>query len=565
MAHFTGFGLENFRVFEKKQWFDLAPITVFTGTNNSGKSSVNKALILLKENLYRKTMPFDEFTVGDDSINNLGSVKHFINNHKKDISFYFGFSFKKNVKKNNDKWTLKLTYANIVNSKEYTPYLKELSIYQLSEKVPIVKISVEPHLDNDFEYIDVKYFIDFEKIISKYYEEKTILIESYIDDKHNLIEIFKSYNSNALLLSRPNFYQKLLKRNLSEDDIETIMKLELKLLSQDISIGSSQGLNLFSEYLGAIGHDKDVWPDEHDWIIYNALFQRLISEFDLNTNESEKEFEAYSTHEIDVTKNFRNFIRDVYKSIVVQNVQEAFGGFKNMSIINYNRLHTDRLIMNKGGENVNFKALTYLKRHCEKSEDDFIQLKDENGLNFISKWAKNFGLDIKFSDVEGIAFNLQVKSGNDYRNLADVGLGINQVITIILAVSTIPNIYFERNASYKILVLEEPEAGLHPALQSKLAELIVDANKTFGTQFIIETHSEYFIRKLQYLTANKTISPEDLWIYYFYPPNGIPKGEKQVKKIKIFEDGRLSADFGPGFFDESTNLVEEMWKARNLN
>ena len=48
MAHLTGFGLENFRVFKEEIFFDFAPITIFTGTN-SGKSSVNKALLLLKE------------------------------------------------------------------------------------------------------------------------------------------------------------------------------------------------------------------------------------------------------------------------------------------------------------------------------------------------------------------------------------------------------------------------------------------------------------------------------------------------------------------------------------
>ena len=43
-THLKGFGLENFRVFKDYTWFDFAPITILTGPNNSGKSSLNKAL-----------------------------------------------------------------------------------------------------------------------------------------------------------------------------------------------------------------------------------------------------------------------------------------------------------------------------------------------------------------------------------------------------------------------------------------------------------------------------------------------------------------------------------------
>ncbi|WP_374756318.1 DUF3696 domain-containing protein [Dyadobacter psychrotolerans] len=82
-------------------------------------------------------------------------------------------------------------------------------------------------------------------------------------------------------------------------------------------------------------------------------------------------------------------------------------------------------------------------------------------------------------------------------------------------------------------------------------------------QFIVETHSEYLIRKLQYLTAKKQVKPSDSVIYYFHDPNNVPKGEKQVKKIEILEDGSLSDDFGPGFFDEAANWELELIRLKN--
>ena len=46
-------GLENFRVFKDYTEFDIKPITVLTGPNNSGKSAVGKILYLL-ENGFKK-------------------------------------------------------------------------------------------------------------------------------------------------------------------------------------------------------------------------------------------------------------------------------------------------------------------------------------------------------------------------------------------------------------------------------------------------------------------------------------------------------------------------------
>lgn len=45
----TKISLTNFRIFQKKTDFELAPITILTGANNSGKSSFIKAIKLLAE------------------------------------------------------------------------------------------------------------------------------------------------------------------------------------------------------------------------------------------------------------------------------------------------------------------------------------------------------------------------------------------------------------------------------------------------------------------------------------------------------------------------------------
>lgn len=131
-----------------------------------------------------------------------------------------------------------------------------------------------------------------------------------------------------------------------------------------------------------------------------------------------------------------------------------------------------------------------------------------------------------------------------------------------------------------VFVLKEPEIGLHPALQSKLADVFVDfiiTNRAWyangdiayvanGT-ILIETHSEYLIRKLQYLSVKdkKSIDKKDVVIYYFSHPMKVSENNPRIKKILIKENGSLTDNFGPGFFDESGNIVYELIKLQALN
>jgi predicted ATPase len=159
--------------------------------------------------------------------------------------------------------------------------------------------------------------------------------------------------------------------------------------------------------------------------------------------------------------------------------------------------------------------------------------------------------DIKFNIVKGSGSQVILKKDEEKINLVDLGFGVTQFLPIVL------KIVYCNNIGKKTIVIEEPETNLHPKFQSKLADLFVDAQKTFGISFIIETHSEYLIRKLQYLTAKGDIKTEDTVVYYIGNPDPQKRepGEKQVVKIRIKENGQLSHPFGSGFYDEADNLA----------
>lgn len=181
---------------------------------------------------------------------------------------------------------------------------------------------------------------------------------------------------------------------------------------------------------------------------------------------------------------------------------------------------------------------------------------------FINKWIKAFGIGDRVSiELAGDGAGIQMRLFKDEKDkrgtlLADEGFGVTKFIAMLI------NIEYYKITGSKMLTLaiEEPENHLHPKYQSLLAEMFVDAYKEYGIHFIIETHSEYLIRKLQTLIAKEVINPEEVSLQYVYNanPESRPKSEPHVKHIPINEDGTLQDTFGSGFLDEADNLAMDI-------
>lgn len=103
-------------------------------------------------------------------------------------------------------------------------------------------------------------------------------------------------------------------------------------------------------------------------------------------------------------------------------------------------------------------------------------------------------------------YELHIINKGEASNLKDVGVGVSQVIPVIVAaLFALPG---------HIVIIEEPESHLHPLAQSQLAELFSQVSHERGVQFIIETHSEHLLTRLQRRVAEQTIEPEDLAMYF---------------------------------------------------
>ena len=153
--------------------------------------------------------------------------------------------------------------------------------------------------------------------------------------------------------------------------------------------------------------------------------------------------------------------------------------------------------------------------------------------NFLKNWLTQFKVIDENEEFlikpVGETGNIPVIERKDKSetNIADLGFGVSQLVAMLLKIIFLSS---DSTNNDNVLYIEEPEANLHPNFQSLMADMIVDAYKKFGIRFILETHSEYLIRKLQYLTAKKKIKTTDTIIYYLSKE----RNETTTKAINIF-------------------------------
>lgn len=189
---------------------------------------------------------------------------------------------------------------------------------------------------------------------------------------------------------------------------------------------------------------------------------------------------------------------------------------------------------------------------------------------FVTDWMRKLGVghDFDVISIDGEAYRVKIKDeDNSTVNLADKGMGSIQLMILLLRLATIlreyepQNIVALRELRCPTIIIEEPEQNLHPKVQSQLADLFLYLNKEYHCKFVVETHSEYLIRKTQVLVSKENFENDSsmkeynpFMVYYF-------DGENEKKPYYLMEyrtDGNFSNEFGTGFFDAATNLLYEI-------
>lgn len=187
--------------------------------------------------------------------------------------------------------------------------------------------------------------------------------------------------------------------------------------------------------------------------------------------------------------------------------------------------------------------------------------KTSNIINKVNYWLEKFEMAAKI-DLDrlrgsGTVYYLNIQdiySGNK-ANIADVGFGVSQILPLIIETFYCPD--------KSTLIIEQPEIHLHPKVQSEFSDMIIEGSKRIN--FIIETHSEHLLTRLQRRVADGSLDVKDIVVYF------CNKGKNGtiLKELELTEEGNFKEWpqnlFGDELEDHFQIILASSKKNKNLN
>lgn len=168
----------------------------------------------------------------------------------------------------------------------------------------------------------------------------------------------------------------------------------------------------------------------------------------------------------------------------------------------------------------------------------------EEWLGYILEGAK---IRIEGKDQTSSVLSLLINNrSNSYAyKQSNVGFGYSYILPLVVTgLIAQPD---------EVIVIENPEAHLHPRAQARIMEFFCKVAST-GVQVFIESHSEHILNGIRVSALNPdiNITSEDVSIQYF------DEGFKP-EKLKVDANGKI-ANWPIGFFDQQEIDLSEIFK-----
>lgn len=534
-----GIGFKNFRRFDNFPMLEFGDITYLVGRNNSGKSTMVKAQLLMMDYLQNQlynTFSFDNKVLEDANIVTFGRAK------------------------NNKSKSNQIEFTSTINNVHFSVII---SGDDNATKANVLSFKIEDEIEGLFLEVDYsKEKIHLRKMNENVVSDRDhffVLLKNIEDD---LIQI--DAESSRLESKASKDYLKL------KDKRNSLLKKKEK-INNDLSshLGESR-LTAFNvtyplQFL-SVGQMFDV--EEEDENEYDIV---------LSEDNMIKEFISIVLYFNDI-----QFKKDVEKS--KDNIDEDFN--PDSIEVHQNKTQLEKWA-DKISNYINVQTFHFIPANPSKQSALF-SLRDKNNdlaqaihlfkqanldekaesKTFVKKWMKEFevGEDFSIKFYAGEAYEFHVLEDGAQNHLSDKGMGSLQIMSLILKLATILFDKSNKNKSIPTVLIEEPELNLHPDLQSKLSDFLLEVSIK-NVQLLVETHSEYIIRRAQLVSIkedyilNDELNPNPFKIYYFHKEEG-------PYEMKFTAQGRFERDFGPGFYnvaaETSMAIIKEGRKKTNL-
>ena len=173
------------------------------------------------------------------------------------------------------------------------------------------------------------------------------------------------------------------------------------------------------------------------------------------------------------------------------------------------------------------------------------QEKEDGRVKLLDTMLSDLGLTWKIfaKVVNDVQIELQVgrlpkarRGGEDLVNISDVGLGVSQVLPVLVALLVAK--------SGQLVYIDQPELHLHPRSQYALAQILADTAKR-GVKLVVETHSALLLLQVQTLVAKGDLDPNLVKLHWFSRSDN--DGTTSIESADLDENGAFGdwpEDFG---------------------
>ncbi len=498
--------LENFKAFADRQVAKLAPITLIYGPNSAGKSSLIQSLLLMKQTVGGAGSSTSELIMKGDLVD-LGTFKSVLHRHDSRKHFLMSVVY-------SDDWfgkTSALHHPPLHLNVRITDNRRITTIFQARVAPGTKKKDFSQLTDVCYETLG-KAAVRFELEQSKNPSSSTKYYTAGSNQK--VFQLKHVQIPNVQEFFKKVFNEKRNQSSPSESD-ELMTRLENQALSGNLSSS-----------LNEVG---------------NFIASNLLPTYGMANREEMKK---------GVNDSLRIFrpVAGFVESLSYEYTQML----RNISYLGPMRVYPERLYFMAGGQK---------KTVGSKGENvPAVIYQDQKRLTkLINDWFLRFEIPyrIKITDIGNditgkiVSMSLEDRASKVVVSPSDVGFGIGQLLPIIVEGLV---------SSYRIVLVEQPEIHLHPKLQAHIADFLIETaglarpseknciHSWANNQWIVETHSEALILRLQKRIRQGRINKEDVSILYVAPSS---EYGSIIKTLRLDERGDFLDEWPDGFFEES--------------
>ncbi len=538
--------LENFKAFGKRARIPFAPITLIFGENSAGKSSILHALYLLKQTIESRESGALLLPRTENGIVDLGSFQEMLFDHDLDRTLSIRVETTMNEKDSSwlpsESGKIAIEFDFKRPSLEEEILLDQIGIYDGESAECIAKFRSLETSEEPEEFWERMGFFPDPSLLSftlsklplvdciwltksiKYWKyefewcknnKEEILNRLRVDEAHSKEshERAREKNKNSQRLAGEVF-QESEKRYMKEIEY---LSVNLKLFSSDFDLET---------YISK-RHNEEI---NTALMLQGFLPSRIMS---IKRNHWITGFRSLFHRQSDNTEIF-----DVGELAIAAGraLEQTLDYLFPMSPF---RCPPQRwyIFSGTGPEDVGYQGdllpdLLFRRPELVKETDTWLKRLDMGYELDVKSVRENSGdlFEVRLIDTR--------RKEHVNVGLPDVGYGISQLLPFI-----VQSLLSEK----QIISIEQPEVHVHPKLQADLGDLLAECIKEpRQNQFIVETHSEHLILRLQRLVYKREIKPEDVSVIYV---SRGPEGAK-AERLRLDDEGDFIDEWPSGFFLE---------------